>query len=61
MFALTPRGDVLTLPRGATPVDFAYRIHTDVGHRCVGAKVNGRLVPLASELESGDIRLVPLV
>jgi GTP pyrophosphokinase len=55
VFVLTPRGDVLTLPRGSTPVDFAYRIHTDVGHRCIGAKVNGRLVTLASELESGDI------
>jgi len=55
VFALTPRGLVITLPRGATPVDFAYRIHTDVGHRCVGAKVNGRLVPLDSHLESGDI------
>ena len=55
VFALTPRGDVMTLPAGSTPVDFAYRIHTDVGHRCVGAKVNGRLVPLSSELESGDI------
>ncbi len=55
VYALTPRGDVLSLPGGATPVDFAYRIHTDVGHRCVGAKVNGRLVPLSSKLESGDI------
>ena len=55
VFALTPKGDVKTLPRGATPVDFAYRIHTDVGHRCVGAKVNGRLVPLSTKLESGDI------
>jgi GTP pyrophosphokinase len=55
VFALTPRGDVMTLPRGSTPVDFAYLIHTDVGHRCVGAKVNSRLVPLSSELESGDI------
>ncbi len=55
VFALTPRGEVLTLSRGATPVDFAYRVHTDVGHRCVGAKVNGRLVPLSTKLESGDI------
>ena len=55
VFALTPRGDVITLPAQATPVDFAYRIHTDVGHRCVGAKVNGRLVSLSTELESGDI------
>ena len=55
VFALTPKGDVKTLPKGATPVDFAYRIHTDVGHRCTGAKVNGRLVPLSTKLESGDI------
>ena len=55
VFALTPRGDVKTLPMGATPVDFAYRIHTDVGHQCSGAKVNGRLVPLSTKLESGDI------
>ena len=55
VFALTPNGDVISLPVGATPVDFAYRIHTDVGHRCTGAKVDGRLVPLATELESGDI------
>jgi guanosine-3',5'-bis(diphosphate) 3'-pyrophosphohydrolase len=55
VFVLTPKGDVHELPRGGTPVDFAYRIHTDVGHRCVGAKVNGKLVPLDSELHSGDI------
>lgn len=55
VFILTPRGDVRTLPRGATPVDFAYSIHTEVGHRCVGARVNGRLVTLSTELESGDI------
>ena len=55
VFALTPKGDVHVLPLGATPVDFAYRIHTDVGHRCVGAKVNGKLAPLSSELHSGDI------
>jgi len=55
VFVLTPKGHVLTLPRGATPVDFAYRIHTDVGHRCVGSKVNGKLVPLNTKLESGDI------
>ncbi len=55
VFAVTPKGDVVTLPRGATPVDFAYKIHTEVGHRCVGAKVNGRLVPLATRLESGDL------
>ena len=55
VFALTPGGDVKELPRGSTPVDFAYSIHTEVGHRCVGARVNGRLVPLSSKLESGDI------
>ncbi len=55
VFVFTPKGDVVDLPNGATPVDFAYRIHTDVGHRCVGAKVNGRLVPLSYRLRSGDI------
>ena len=55
VFVLTPKGQVKTLPRGATPVDFAYLIHTEVGHRCAGARVNGRLVPLDTRLESGDI------
>jgi GTP diphosphokinase / guanosine-3',5'-bis(diphosphate) 3'-diphosphatase len=55
VFVLTPAGDVRTLPRGATPVDFAYTIHTEVGNRCVGARVNGRLVSLGTRLESGDI------
>ncbi len=54
VFVFTPKGDVRSFPRGATPVDFAYAIHTDVGHRCVGAKVNGRLVPLDSRLQNGD-------
>ncbi|HEY5578399.1 MAG TPA: bifunctional (p)ppGpp synthetase/guanosine-3',5'-bis(diphosphate) 3'-pyrophosphohydrolase, partial [Acidimicrobiia bacterium] len=55
VFVLTPAGDVITLPAGSTPVDFAYAIHTDVGHRCQGAKVNGRLVSLDHHLESGDV------
>lgn len=55
VFVFTPKGDVVELPAGATPVDFAYRIHTDIGHHCVGAKVNGRIVPLPSSLENGDI------
>ncbi|MBC7546072.1 MAG: bifunctional (p)ppGpp synthetase/guanosine-3',5'-bis(diphosphate) 3'-pyrophosphohydrolase [Candidatus Sericytochromatia bacterium] len=55
VFVFTPRGDVFDLPVGATPVDFAYRIHTDVGHRCVGAKINGRIVPLNTHLHNGDI------
>ncbi len=55
VFVFTPKGDVVDLPAGATPVDFAYHIHTDVGHRCVGAKVNGRLVPLSNHLRTGDI------
>jgi guanosine-3',5'-bis(diphosphate) 3'-pyrophosphohydrolase len=55
VFVLTPGGDVKELPKASTPVDFAYAVHTEVGHRCVGAKVNGRLVPLATKLESGDI------
>jgi GTP pyrophosphokinase len=54
VFVFTPKGKVVTLPTGATPVDFAYTIHTDVGHRCIGARVNGRLVPLDSALHSGD-------
>jgi GTP pyrophosphokinase len=55
VFAFTPKGDVVNLPQGATPVDFAYAVHTEVGHRCIGARVNGRLVPLESELSSGDV------
>src|SRR4051812_46601992 len=53
-FVFTPKGKVVTLPTGATPVDFAYAIHTEVGHRCIGARVNARLVPLDSALQSGD-------
>jgi GTP pyrophosphokinase len=54
VFVFTPKGRVITLPRGATPVDFAYTVHTEVGHACIGARVNGRLVPLDSKLRSGD-------
>ncbi len=55
VFVFTPKGDVLALPSGATAVDFAYRIHTEVGHRCIGAKANSRMVPLDYPLENGDI------
>ncbi|MBO0705087.1 MAG: bifunctional (p)ppGpp synthetase/guanosine-3',5'-bis(diphosphate) 3'-pyrophosphohydrolase, partial [Candidatus Dormibacteraeota bacterium] len=55
VFVFTPRGDVINLPRNSTPVDFAYRIHTEVGHRCIGSKVNGRMVPLDYELKNGEI------
>jgi guanosine-3',5'-bis(diphosphate) 3'-pyrophosphohydrolase len=55
VFVFTPKGEVKSLAVGATPLDFAYEIHTDVGHRCVGAKVNGKIVPLSYQLRSGDI------
>ena len=55
VYVFTPKGRVIGLPAGATPVDFAYAVHTEVGHRTMGAKVNGRLVPLESELRSGDV------
>jgi GTP diphosphokinase / guanosine-3',5'-bis(diphosphate) 3'-diphosphatase len=54
VYVFTPRGEVIALPQGASPVDFAYAIHTEVGHRCIGARVNGRLVALESELNNGD-------
>jgi len=54
IYVITPAGDIKTLPKGATPVDFAYRIHTEVGAECTGSKVNGKIVPLAHELKTGD-------
>ena len=55
VYVFTPRGDVIPLPVGATPVDFAYAVHTEVGHHTIGSRVNGRLVPLESSLENGDV------
>src|SRR5262249_34703273 len=55
VYTFTPKGLVKALPRGATPIDFAYSIHTDVGHQCVGARVNGKMVPLRTRLKNGDI------
>lgn len=54
VFVFTPKGDVYSLPKGSTPIDFAYRIHTDVGHRCIGAKINGKIVPLNIAMNNGD-------
>src|SRR5690242_15865200 len=55
VYVFTPKGEVVALPAGATPVDFAYAVHTEVGHHCIGGRVNGRLVPLESTLENGDV------
>ncbi|MGB3444602.1 MAG: bifunctional (p)ppGpp synthetase/guanosine-3',5'-bis(diphosphate) 3'-pyrophosphohydrolase [Actinophytocola sp.] len=55
IFVFTPKGDVITLPAGSTPVDFAYAVHTEVGHRCIGARLNGRLVALERKLDNGDV------
>jgi len=55
VFVFTPKGEIKDLPKGSTPLDFAYRVHTELGHRCIGAKVNGRLVPLSYQLKNGDV------
>ena len=56
VFVFTPRGDVISLPKGSGPLDFAYKIHTDIDHRCTGARVNGRIVSLDYQLKTGDSR-----
>jgi guanosine-3',5'-bis(diphosphate) 3'-pyrophosphohydrolase len=55
VFVYTPKGEIKDLPKGSTPLDFAYRVHTDLGHRCIGAKINGKLVPLDYQLKNGDV------
>jgi GTP pyrophosphokinase len=54
VYVFTPRGDIIDLPAGSTPIDFAYHVHTDIGHRCRGARINGKLIPLHQELKTGD-------
>src|SRR5262249_26786539 len=55
VFVFTPKGDVMGFPQGATPLDFAYAVHTEVGHHCTGARINGTLVPLRYHLQNGDV------
>ena len=55
VYVFTPKGEVMSFPRGATPLDFAYKVHTELGHHCIGARINGRLVPLRTELRNGDM------
>ena len=54
VYVLTPKGEVIDLPQGSTPLDFAYEVHSEIGHRCKGAKVNGRIVPLTYHLNTGE-------
>ena len=54
VFCFTPKGRIIALPKGATPIDFAYAVHTDIGNSCVGAKINGKMMPVITELQNGD-------